>query len=390
MARPPHAPAPRRSRSTAIANAFAVTAMVLILTVLIALPAAADDVPPVAESAAVTELASTDARFATIATHDELTVDHAGLFRLYWAFFGRQPDPDGAAYWIGQLDACRSMTEIADQFATSDEFAARYGEFPVDAAGHAAFVDLAYQQVLNRPPDAIGGAYWRDLLMSDDLSRGAVMVQLAASTEFIDRHPYPSDDVPARICHTGDGRSTGRSVDVAEGESLLTVAGLDLVAPSALIERVGFHQSTHPGALRLTEADDAPARFTVLASRNRGTDRQGAADIVTEPGTAITSPVAGTVIRAGHYTLYCHYRDGFVVIRPDDRPDLEVKLLHVQNVAVGPGYRVEVGDLLAGHATSFPFSSQVDGHTAAPAWPHVHLEVVDPSIPRTPSSGGGC
>ncbi|MEM9891022.1 MAG: DUF4214 domain-containing protein [Actinomycetota bacterium] len=388
MAPPRPQPAAPRTRSTTIVNAVALVAMVLILTALIALPAAADDEStPVATAASA---ASAEATFTSIAAHDELTVDHARLFRLYWAFFGRQPDPQGALYWVGRLDACQSMTDIADHFAASAEFVTRYGEFPDDVTGHAAFVDLAYHQVLDRAPDTEGGAYWLDRLTTGVMSRGAVMVQLAASTEFIARHPYPSDDVPARFCHTGDGRPTGRSVDVADGEPLLTVAGLELVAPSALIERVGFHQSTHPGALPLTAVDDAPARFTVLASRNRGTDRQGAADIVTEPGTAITAPVSGTVIRAGHYTLYCHYRDGFVVIRPDDRPDLEVKVLHVQNVAVGPGYRVEVGEVIAGHATSFPFTSQVDGHTASPAWPHVHLEVVDPSIPRNPSSGGGC
>lgn len=388
MASPRPTSAGPPSRSTAVLSTIALVTMVLILTVLIALPAAADDRPTPIGTAA--DIASTEATFATVAAHDELTVDHARLFRLYWAFFGRQPDPQGAAYWIGRLDACQSITSIADHFAASPEFIARYGTFADEAIGHAAFVDLAYRQVFDRAPDAAGGSYWSEQLTAGTMSRGAVMVEFAASDEFVELHPYPSDGVPARTCFTGEGHHTGRSVDVADGAPLLTVDGLELIAPSALIERVGFHQSTHPGALPLAAVADAPARFTVLASRNRGTDRHGAADIVTEPGTAITSPVAGTVIRAGHYTLYCHYRDGFVVIRPHDRPDLEVKLLHVQGVAVGPGYRVEVGDLLAGHATSFPFTSQVDGHTAEPSWPHVHLEVVDPSIPRTPSSGGGC
>jgi hypothetical protein len=36
-----------------------------------------------------------------------------------------------------------------------------------------------------------------------------------------------------------------------------------------------------------------------------------------------------------------------------------------------------------------PFRSQVDDRTAAPHWPHVHVEVIDPSIPDRPS-GPGC
>jgi hypothetical protein len=36
-----------------------------------------------------------------------------------------------------------------------------------------------------------------------------------------------------------------------------------------------------------------------------------------------------------------------------------------------------------------PFASQVDDHTADPAWPHVHVEVVDTAIPDRPNPGGG-
>jgi murein DD-endopeptidase MepM/ murein hydrolase activator NlpD len=164
------------------------------------------------------------------------------------------------------------------------------------------------------------------------------------------------------------------------------VAGLTIMVPSSLIERAGFHQSSHPGALAMEAVDPAPVRVTTMGSRGRGTVATGAIDIVTEPNTPITAPITGTVARAGNYTLYCKYRDGYVVINPDARPDLEVKLLHIQNVAVSPGDRVEAGDVIASSATTFPFRSQIDALTAEPSWPHVHIEVVDPSIPRKPSS----
>jgi murein DD-endopeptidase MepM/ murein hydrolase activator NlpD len=127
--------------------------------------------------------------------------------------------------------------------------------------------------------------------------------------------------------------------------------------------------------------------MTTMTSRGRGTHARSAIDVVTEPGTIITAPVAGTVVRAGNYNLYCRYRDAYVVIAPDSHPHLEVKLLHIQQVRVTPGQRVQAGEPVAAHATVFPFRSQVDFLTAEPSWPHVHLEVI-PSVPR--GSSGSC
>ena len=102
--------------------------------------------------------------------------------------------------------------------------------------------------------------------------------------------------------------------------------------------------------------------------------------------------MTGTVKRAGTYVLYCRHSDDYVVIAPDANPAWEVKILHVDGEQVSPGQRVEAGvTVLAPRATQLPFDSQVDElRTADPAWPHVHIEVVDPSIPNVPSPGGGC
>lgn len=328
------------------------------------------------------------ADFEIVANLEELTGDHARLFRLYWASFNRPPDAAGALYWIGQQDACLGLDAIADLFAASAEFERRYGT--LDDEG---FVERIYHNVLGRPADPEGLAYWTDLVEGDELTRGGVVLNVSLSPEFTGRHVYPSDGVPARSCQRPDGAPTGRSVHVLPDPGthpLATVAGLTIMAPSTIIERAGFHQSTHPGALGMTGADPTEVRTSVMASRNRGTDRRGAVDVAVEPTTAITAPVSGRVARAGGYTLYCRYRDEYAVINPDGRPDLEVKILHMQGVVVRAGQRVEAGDVIAANATPFPFRSQLDELTGEPSWPHVHIEVVDPSIPRRPSSGGGC
>jgi hypothetical protein len=58
---------------------------------------------------------------------------------------------------------------------------------------------------------------------------------------------------------------------------------------------------------------------------------------------------------------------------------------------VRAGDHVAAGEtVLARGPTPLPFESQVDEFTAEPSWPHVHIEVVDPSIPNRPRGGGGC
>ncbi len=360
--------------------AVAVATVALIATLVVA-PAQAETAPTTADDPPPTG-------FDAIAANDELTSDHARLFRLYWAFFIREPDAGGALYWIAQRNACAPLAAIADVFAASHEFELRYGQLD-----DRAFVEQIYRNVLGRRGDTGGLTYWTELLTQQVLTRGGLVLNVSLSTEFQSRHPYPSDGVPARPCSSSTGAPVDRQLTLLGGTEvggtvLATVAGIAIHPPAAAIELAGFHQSSHPGALSLAPGA-SPVRLTTMESRRRGTDRRGAVDVVTGPRTPIVAPVSGRVARAGDYVLYCRYRDGYVVINPDGRPDLEVKVLHVQGVAVGAGQRVTAGDRIAASATAFPFRSQVDDLTAEPSWPHVHLEVVDPSIPRK-TSGGSC
>jgi hypothetical protein len=168
------------------------------------------------------------------------------------------------------------------------------------------------------------------------------------------------------------------------------VGGLVLRHPSARVERIGFHEANHDGARELEPLPTA-VRPTTLESRERGTSLRTAADVVVDPAVEIRSPVTGTVKRAGTYVLYCKYSDDFLVIDPDDHPGWEVKLLHINGVRPRPGDRVVAGEtVVASGPTQLPFESQVDETSEVqPAWPHVHVEVVDPNIPDKPNPGGG-
>jgi hypothetical protein len=170
------------------------------------------------------------------------------------------------------------------------------------------------------------------------------------------------------------------------------VAGdVELRHPSARVERIGFHESANDGA-RVQVPLPTAVRASVLESRERDTPAATAADIVVQPDTPIRAPVSGTVKRGGGYTLYCDTPDEFVVIEPDAHPGWEVKVLHMQGVHLHRGDRVEAGVTeIAERAHVLPFESQVDeARSWDPAWPHVHVEVVDPSIPDRPTPGAGC
>ena len=167
------------------------------------------------------------------------------------------------------------------------------------------------------------------------------------------------------------------------------VAEIVLHHPSDQVEAIGFHQSAQDGAQEQWPTDRA-RRWFVMESRDRDTTEKGAADIVVAPGRELRVPVTGTVIRAGSYTLYCDNTDQYAVIEPDAHPGWEVKVLHIQGLALTKGQRVEAGvTRLAANARVLPFPSQVEDDTGLPAWPHVHIEVVDPTVKDRPT-GPGC
>ena len=170
----------------------------------------------------------------------------------------------------------------------------------------------------------------------------------------------------------------------------MTVVGdVTITHAAARVEIIGFHQAGHDGS-REQNLIDTSASSVILDDRGRNTSRRGAADVVVDPTAEIRSPVTGTVIRGGAYVLYCDYDDNFLVIEPDDAPGWEVKVFHMEDLHVGVGDRVEAGVTpISPNSRRLPFVSQVDAFTAEPSNPHVHIEVIDPSIPDIARGNGG-
>ncbi|MEM7342151.1 MAG: DUF4214 domain-containing protein [Actinomycetota bacterium] len=114
------------------------------------------------------------------------TVDPAGadaavlIWRLYDAYFDRTPDQWGFDHWYRAWQRGVSMGEISAAFAATDAFGARFGSVADD---DDQFVERAYRELLGRPADDEGLAYWTGQL-SAGLPRSAMMLTIAGSAEF--------------------------------------------------------------------------------------------------------------------------------------------------------------------------------------------------------------
>lgn len=103
----------------------------------------------------------------------------APIVRLYFAYFLRIPDYGGLQYWINQYMNGMSLGSISDGFAASLEFQQRYGNLTTEE-----FVTLIYQNVLGRNPDPGGYTYWVGQLNSGAMTRGQLMLGFSESTEY--------------------------------------------------------------------------------------------------------------------------------------------------------------------------------------------------------------
>lgn len=100
-----------------------------------------------------------------------------GPDRLYRAAFGREAETGGLRYWVGRRDSGMAMTTMARMFSGTAEFRTAY-----DHLDDGAFVDAIYRNVLGRPPDAEGRAFWIGRL-ADGLPRYGLLLFFSESSE---------------------------------------------------------------------------------------------------------------------------------------------------------------------------------------------------------------
>jgi serralysin len=108
------------------------------------------------------------------------TQNAGSVYMLYKAAFNRPSDAGGMGYWLAQKDSGKDIvTNLAQGFVASKEFTDKYGTNPTNAS----YVDKLYLNVLGRPGEAGGVAYWNQELDAGRISKAAVLVQFATLPE---------------------------------------------------------------------------------------------------------------------------------------------------------------------------------------------------------------
>ena len=103
------------------------------------------------------------------------------VIREYQAAFGRVPDQAGVAYWVGQVAANpANLAALSTSFANSSEFFSDYAA-TATTPSNSTLVSALYTNVLGRPADAAGLAYWS----SQPLDAAQLLQAFAQSAEFI-------------------------------------------------------------------------------------------------------------------------------------------------------------------------------------------------------------
>jgi hypothetical protein len=104
--------------------------------------------------------------------------DLGRAYRLYTAAFDRAPDKAGLGFWLHSAESGTGLSAMAHGFIDSAEFRSLYGASPAADA----FVAALYHNVLHRPGDAAGVAYWEDRL-GHGADRADVLAAFSESPE---------------------------------------------------------------------------------------------------------------------------------------------------------------------------------------------------------------
>jgi len=119
---------------------------------------------------------------------------------IYIAYFGRAGDPDGANYWLNELNVggdtvIPGLTGVAAAYSLAPEASTEYpllaNPSTASQADIQTFINAIYQNLFNRAADSAGLAYWtaevngiiathNSLTIANGIGQMAVSIALAA------------------------------------------------------------------------------------------------------------------------------------------------------------------------------------------------------------------
>ncbi|KUK49290.1 MAG: hypothetical protein XD74_0087 [Actinobacteria bacterium 66_15] len=190
------------------------------------------------------------------------------------------------------------------------------------------------------------------------------------------RLPVDPPSMTALAFHQASGRSALHITSLVPDADMDLAAELEAVPP---VERDAEMSDDILGGVCLR-----------LWRSNRTGMPDTAADIGADAGTDVYSPVTGTVVAVRPYLLYEKYDDYEIHIRPEGRDDVDVVLIHVDDVTVRAGDTVTAGvtRIAAVRLMSDKIEIQLSGYTQN-GGDHVHVQVNEVGAPGEMDPTGG-
>ncbi|MDP9373251.1 MAG: DUF4214 domain-containing protein [Chloroflexota bacterium] len=111
---------------------------------------------------------------------------NAQIVRLYDTVFDRAPDAGGLEFWNNASHTGFGLRDLATFFISAPEFASTYGE-----PTNRGFVESMYLNVLDRPGEAEGIAFWTNALDAGLADRPQIVVGFSESAEHVAQMARP-------------------------------------------------------------------------------------------------------------------------------------------------------------------------------------------------------
>jgi hypothetical protein len=183
--------------------------------------------------------------------------NRAAVTQLYQQQLGRAPEAEGAAYWAGQLASGKSVQQIQNEIARSNEGA------NFDTQG----ITSIYRQELGRNPEQEGYQYWKSLAQSGALNdqqlreavRAAAVIEQQQRGITSDFTNFQSPDFEA---DPFGGRYATRSIyDVPANEAdrinISTINGVPVQFVNPITQLAVISNFTNKGAGTTNQFSDA-------------------------------------------------------------------------------------------------------------------------------------
>lgn len=115
-----------------------------------------------------------------------LEAEQAQLYRAYYGAMGRLPDRGGYQWWLNEIREGRHTLEsMAAGFIRSPEFRG-YADTDLDGSiSNAELITHMYLNVFGRPPDAEGFAWWVGQLDSGAKTQARAFILMTQSNEYV-------------------------------------------------------------------------------------------------------------------------------------------------------------------------------------------------------------